>query len=90
MANGELANEWLKQSQPDILFTDVNMPGGMGGVELARRARVLNPGLRILLTSGEAMPDPAWLASGGHYLNKPYDRRSLLAAIDSTARAVAA
>ena len=45
--------------------------------------------LRILLTSGEAMPDPAWLASGGHYLNKPYDRRTLLAAIQATAKAVA-
>lgn len=89
MANGELASEWLKQGEPDLLFTDINMPGGMSGTELARLARLAHPGLRILMTSGEAMPDPAWLASGGHYLNKPYDRRSLLAAIEATARAAA-
>lgn len=89
MANGELASEWLKQGQPDLLFTDINMPGGMSGAELARLARLAHPGLRVLMTSGEAVPDPAWLASGIHYLNKPYDRRSLLAAIDATARALA-
>jgi len=88
MATGELAHEWLGQRQPDVLFTDVNLPG-IGGAELARLAREAHPDLRILLTSGEAMPDPAWLASGGHYLNKPYDRRSLLAAIQATAKAVA-
>ena len=85
MATGELAHEWLAQRQPDVLFADVNLPG-MGGAELARLARQANPDLRVLLTSGEAMPDPAWLASGGHYLNKPYDRRSLLAAIHATAK----
>lgn len=88
MANGELASEWLKKGHPDVLFTDINMPG-MSGTELARLARLAHPGLRILMTSGEAIPDPAWLASGNHYLNKPYDRRSLLAAIEATARAAA-
>jgi DNA-binding response OmpR family regulator len=67
------------------LFADINMPR-MGGVELAQRARQAFPDLRILLTSGEARADNAWLASGAHYLNKPYDRRSLLAAIDAIAR----
>jgi CheY-like chemotaxis protein len=88
MANGELASEWLKKGHPDVLFTDINMPG-MSGTELARLARLAHPGLRILMTSGEAIPDPAWLASGNHYLNKPYDRRTLLAAIEATARAAA-
>lgn len=89
MATGELACEWLKQGQPDVLFTDINLPGGMSGAQLARLARVSHPGLRILMTSGEAVPDPAWQVAGGHYLNKPYDRRSLLAAIDATAKALA-
>jgi DNA-binding NtrC family response regulator len=80
MARGEEANEWLKNSAPDLLFTDVNMPG-MGGIELARKALSLHPRLRVLLTSGEGRPDPAWLASGASYLTKPYDRRMLLAAI---------
>ncbi len=38
----------------DVLFTDVVMPGGMDGVELARRARSMQPALRVLFTSGYA------------------------------------
>ena len=36
----------------DILFSDVVMPGGMNGVELATHARALRTGLRVLLASG--------------------------------------
>ncbi len=80
MARGEEAIEWLKNSAPDLLFTDVNMPG-MNGIELARRALSIYPQLRVLVTSGEASPDPVWLSLGVSYLNKPYDRRMLLAAV---------
>jgi signal transduction histidine kinase/CheY-like chemotaxis protein len=38
----------------DILFSDVMMPGGMNGVQLAQEARRLRPGLKALLTSGFA------------------------------------
>jgi len=34
----------------DLLFTDIVMPGGMTGVELAREARKIRPLLKILLT----------------------------------------
>jgi len=83
--NGEAACQWLQQQQPNVLFADVNMPG-MSGVEVARRARETYPSLHILLTSGEGRADPAWLAHGVHYLNKPYDRRALLQAIDAVVR----
>ena len=36
----------------DLLFSDVVMPGGKTGVELAQEARALRPGIKILLTSG--------------------------------------
>lgn len=88
VATGELAREWLSQRQPDVLFTDINLPG-IKGSELARQAKADNAELRILLTSGEAAPHEAWLPPGSRYLNKPYDRRALLAAIDATAKAVA-
>jgi PAS domain S-box-containing protein len=38
----------------DLLFSDVVMPNGMNGVELAREARRLNKGIKVLLTSGYA------------------------------------
>ena len=38
----------------DLLFTDIVMPAGMNGTELARRASSLRPDLKILLSSGHA------------------------------------
>ncbi len=66
----------------DLLFTDVVMPGGMTGIELAREARKRRPGLKVLFTSGYA--DPA-IAKGGmltenaDWLGKPYKTGDLAA-----------
>lgn len=64
----------------DIMFSDVVMPGGMNGVQLAVEARRLRPGLRVLLTSGYT--NDAW--GGDHrvpadvpILTKPYRREQL-------------
>jgi CheY-like chemotaxis protein len=64
----------------DLLFTDVVLPKGMSGVELARHARAIRPGLKVLLTSGYAeeafehhgRPDPDI-----RLLRKPYRRREV-------------
>jgi two-component system NtrC family sensor kinase len=48
-----------RDGEIDLLFSDVVMPGGMRGDELARRAREIRPGLKVLLTSGYPAPDIA-------------------------------
>jgi CheY-like chemotaxis protein len=54
-ANGADAIHLLKSGQEfDLLFSDVVMPNGVSGVELAREARRLNKGIKVLLTSGYA------------------------------------
>jgi FixJ family two-component response regulator len=50
------------------LFTDVVIPGGMGGLDLARRALELRPGIRVIFTSGYA----ASFNLPGEFLQKPY------------------
>ncbi|MGV2130810.1 PAS domain S-box protein [Agrobacterium vitis] len=62
-----------------LLFTDVVMPGGMAGDELARHARRKMPELKVLLTSGYAEPEIAGreLAYSGSWLKKPYTSREL-------------
>jgi signal transduction histidine kinase/HAMP domain-containing protein len=53
--NGAEAIQMLESGQEfDLLFSDVVMPNGMSGVELAREARRLSQGIKILLTSGYA------------------------------------
>ncbi len=53
--NGAEAILILKSGQEfELLFSDVVMPNGMNGVELAGEARRLNKGIKILLTSGYA------------------------------------
>jgi CheY-like chemotaxis protein len=53
--NGEEAIEILKSGQEfELLFSDVVMPNGLNGVELAREARRLNKDIGVLLTSGYA------------------------------------
>ncbi len=42
----------LASAAVDVLFTDVNLPGGMDGMALARRARDMNPHLPVVYASG--------------------------------------
>jgi PAS domain S-box-containing protein len=63
----------------DLLFTDIVMPGGMNGVELAREARLRRPGLKVLFTSGFPAPviSDRGLASNEVLLAKPYRQKEL-------------
>ena len=64
----------------NVLFTDVVMPGGMSGWELAEQTQKLRPDIKILLTSG--YPAETLSARGRHnadlpLLNKPYRKGDL-------------
>jgi CheY-like chemotaxis protein len=61
----------------DILFSDVVMPGGMNGAQLAVEARRLRPELKILLTSGYVAAQNEVLDSDLAVLPKPYKRDEL-------------
>jgi CheY-like chemotaxis protein len=66
---------------PDLLFTDVIMPGGMNGRELAEQLHHRHPRLKVLYTSGyayNAMTEGAAVAfQVSPLLGKPYSRRNL-------------
>jgi PAS domain S-box-containing protein len=61
----------------DLLFSDMVMPGGMNGLELAQAARRLRPDIKVLLTSGcTGGLDPA-AGRNELLLNKPYRQDEL-------------
>lgn len=75
------AMEMLCAGEPfDLLFTDVVMPGGVNGRQLADAVREMLPRLPVLYTTGNpdiVMGGNGGLAAGTHLLRKPYRRREL-------------
>jgi CheY-like chemotaxis protein len=79
--NGPLALEILAEQgdRIDLLFTDMVMPGGMSGDEVAAQARRRLPDLKIMFTTGYAQPDAMrrGLAESANWINKPYTAQAL-------------
>jgi signal transduction histidine kinase len=79
--NAMQALEILAADQPiDLLFSDVVMPGGVNGAQLAARARHVRPHLKVLLTSGypaAALSLEHGLPDNLDIVGKPYQRDEL-------------
>jgi len=79
--NAAQALEILKGDQPiDLLFSDVIIPGGTNGAQLAVTARHVRPDLKVLLTSGytaAALSLEHGLPDNLNVVGKPYQRDEL-------------
>ena len=80
-STGAEALEILQQeAKIDLLFTDVVIPGGMGGRAVADAARQLRPEIKVLFTSGyteNSIVHNGKLDRGVELLSKPYRREQL-------------
>jgi CheY-like chemotaxis protein len=65
----------------DLLFTDVGLPGGLDGYELAERARRCRPGLKVLFATGYGGEAQAARRGGDPLILKPYRGDDLAARI---------
>jgi CheY-like chemotaxis protein len=64
----------ILQARPDIqvIISDIEMPGSMNGLELARAVHERWPGIGIVVTSGRERPGPDDLSEKVAFLAKPY------------------
>ena len=64
----------ILEARPDIhvVFTDIQMPGSMDGLKLARFVRGRWPPIKIVATSGNSVVQDGDLPEGGVFLPKPY------------------
>lgn len=80
--DGKEAIKHLQEDQPiDLLFTDVVLPGGMNGAEIAKEAKRIQPNIKILFTSGYSeniVAHKGKLEQGVILVDKPYRRAELL------------
>lgn len=87
--NGQEAIEMLRTDKPfDLLFTDIVLPGGMSGFDIASNAALIQPNIKILYTTGYPRsilaPDDEQQGTSeqsDNVLTKPYRRETLLKAI---------
>jgi CheY-like chemotaxis protein len=60
-----------------VVFTDIQMPGSMDGLKLARAVRGRWPPIKIVATSGHVNVGEKDLPEGGRFLSKPYSPRQV-------------
>ena len=81
----------LMNSRPDVdvLFTDVQMPGLLDGMGLAKKIHEQRPNVLLLITSGNVRPGKGEIPDHGHFLAKPYRCQDVISEIDALAREAA-
>jgi PAS domain S-box-containing protein len=82
--DGATALQALERNHVDLLFTDVVMPGGMNGRQLADEALRRRPGLKVLFTTGytrNAIVHHGRLDAGVHMIGKPFSFGDLSAKV---------
>ena len=77
-------------SRVDLLITDVGLPGGMNGRQVAEAGRILRPGLKVLFITGyaeNAVLGNGHLDPGMHVVTKPFAMDALAARIRAIVQA---
>jgi two-component system, response regulator PdtaR len=73
-SNARDALRLLQSASVDVLFTDINLPGGIDGAALARQARQLLPELPVIYASARiTMLEPKARVRGAAFVRKPYE-----------------
>ncbi len=64
-----------------VVFTDIEMPGGIDGIALATTIRSRWPSIELILTSGRLNTPLRHIPTRGLFFAKPYDERAVVSAM---------
>lgn len=70
-----------EHDQVRVLFSDVQLPGGVDGLSLARTVHDRWPDIGLLLTSGGVNVRQSQIPDDGRFLPKPYDVGEMVKAV---------
>ena len=70
---GDQALKILSEELPDLIITDVRMPGECDGLQLVDKVRATNSALPIIVTSAHLVQISELHEGPTHFLSKPYD-----------------
>ena len=68
-----------------VIFTDVNMPGGLNELELSEVVGERWPQVRLIVTSGGGQVRASDVRRPGHFIPKPYPLDQMIAAVRALA-----
>ncbi|MCC6385867.1 MAG: response regulator [Dehalococcoidia bacterium] len=89
-ANAQEARALLEEERPDLVISDIVMPGE-SGIELRRAIATRWPGLPVILISGYSADGPAEFAArtaNTYFVQKPFAADYLLALVEETLQGV--
>lgn len=66
-----------------LLFTDIDMPGSMDGLALANVISVQRPGVKVVITSGQHLPDTNDMPHAAVFIPKPYGAARLVSLLQA-------
>jgi DNA-binding NtrC family response regulator len=73
-----------RQSETDVLITDVRMPGLMDGLALVARVKIDHPAIRSIVVSGNSSAVQARNAGASGFVAKPYLAKTIVQAVRDT------
>jgi CheY-like chemotaxis protein len=76
-ANADEALTMLSNGSFTLLLTDIDMPGSMDGLELARTVYARWPSIAVVITSGRRLPRPNEMPGESQFLSKPFSEGRL-------------
>ena len=81
-ANAQVALKRLEIADDvQVLFTDINMPPGMNGLELAQQVHERWPQVGLVVASGYERPMSDQIADGGIFIPKPFRPEDIIGAV---------